>query len=120
MAASIALGVFIGIAPLWGFQTGLVIFLAVFLKLNKVLAFTFSNISIPPMIPFIIYGSLKMGALFISKNQNIAFQSENVLEHIKANFTQYIIGSLVLATVTSITFGFASYLLLSLFRKTSK
>jgi glycosyltransferase involved in cell wall biosynthesis len=120
MSLSIALGVFIGIAPLWGFQTGLVIFLAIFLKLNKALAFTFSNISIPPMIPFIIYGSLKVGDLFISKNNIIVLQSENVFDHIKSNFTQYIIGSLVLATVVSITFGFASYLLLSLFRKTSK
>ena len=120
MALSISLGVFIGIAPLWGFQTGLVIFLAVFLNLNKALAFTFSNISIPPMIPFIIYGSLSVGSLFISKKQAIILQSENVFDHIKSNFTQYLIGSLVLATVTSIIFGFASYLLLSLFRKSSK
>ena len=120
MALSISLGVFIGIAPLWGFQTGLVIFLAVFLNLNKALAFTFSNISIPPMIPFIIYGSLRVGSLFISKKQAIILQSENVFDHIKSNFTQYLIGSLVLATVTSIIFGFASYLLLSLFRKSSK
>jgi glycosyltransferase involved in cell wall biosynthesis len=120
MALSIALGVFIGIAPLWGFQTGLVLFLAVFLNLNKVLAFTFSNISFPPFIPFIIYGSLKIGAFFISNKQDIVFQKENVFEYIKINFTQYLIGSVVLATVTSIVFGFASYLLLSLFRKSSK
>jgi glycosyltransferase involved in cell wall biosynthesis len=56
---SIALGVFIGISPFWGFQTILVLFLAVLLKLNKAIAFAFSNISFPPFIPFIVYGSLK-------------------------------------------------------------
>lgn len=38
---SIALGVFIGIAPFWGFQTLLVLFLAYILKLNKVISFAF-------------------------------------------------------------------------------
>jgi glycosyltransferase involved in cell wall biosynthesis len=36
---SIALGVFIGICPFWGFQTILVLSLAAVLKLNKVIAF---------------------------------------------------------------------------------
>ncbi|WP_317039699.1 hypothetical protein [Flavobacterium degerlachei] len=35
------------------------------LKLNKAISFTFSNISFPPMIPFIIYGSLRLGGEFI-------------------------------------------------------
>lgn len=38
-AFSIALGVFIGLSPFWGFQTLLVISLSVLFKLNKVLAF---------------------------------------------------------------------------------
>src|SRR5690606_27486194 len=38
-SGAIAIGVFIGISPFWGFQTALVIFLAVILRLNKVLAF---------------------------------------------------------------------------------
>ncbi|WP_416338129.1 DUF2062 domain-containing protein, partial [Lactobacillus acetotolerans] len=37
-AFSIALGTFIGLSPFWGFQTLLVISLAVVFKLNKVLA----------------------------------------------------------------------------------
>ena len=36
---SIALGTFIGISPFWGFQTVMVIFLSVTLRLNKILAF---------------------------------------------------------------------------------
>jgi uncharacterized protein (DUF2062 family) len=36
-----------------------------FLKLNKVLVLVFANISIPPMIPFILYGSFATGAFVL-------------------------------------------------------
>src|SRR5690554_4419950 len=57
-ALSIALGIFIGLSPLWGFHTVIVIFLAILFNLNKVIAFTFSNVSLPPFIPFILLISL--------------------------------------------------------------
>src|SRR5690606_40072948 len=62
-ALSIGLGVFMGIAPFWGFQTVITITLAVFLRLNKVLAFVFSNISFAPLIPLVIYASLAVGSM---------------------------------------------------------
>src|SRR5690606_37077515 len=62
-AFSIGLGVFMGIAPFWGFQTAITITLAVFLRLNKVLAFVFSNISFAPFIPLVIYASLLVGGM---------------------------------------------------------
>lgn len=120
IAASIALGVFVGIAPLWGFQTAIVIFLAVVLRWNKVLAFAFSNISFPPMIPFIVYGSLQIGSLFIHEKAQIISNNKTTFELIKNHLTQYVIGSFVLATVSAILFGGASYLLLSFSKKLSK
>ncbi|HLF51070.1 MAG TPA: DUF2062 domain-containing protein [Flavobacterium sp.] len=119
-AASIALGVFVGIAPFWGFQTAIVIVLAVVLRWNKVLAFAFSNISIPPMIPLIIYGSLQIGALFVTSKAGLISGNKTAFELIQNNLTQYVIGSFVLATVTAILFGITSYLLLSFSRKLSK
>lgn len=112
---SIALGVFIGIAPFWGFQTVIVIFLAVFFRLNKVLAFAFSNISIPPMIPFIIYGSLKMGSYFYQSGKPLLLDSSNSFLEIKNNIFQYIIGSLILATIMAIFFGLSCYFILTFF-----
>src|SRR5690606_15969568 len=56
-ALSVALGVFIGLSPFWGFQTLIVLFLAFVFRLNKLISFAFSNVSIPPLIPFIIYAS---------------------------------------------------------------
>jgi len=101
---SIALGVFVGIAPFWGFQTVIAISLAVVLRWNKALTFAFSNISIPPMIPLIIFGSLQMGALFVEDTAKFTWGSPITTDHIKTHITQYIIGSFVMATVTAILF----------------
>lgn len=116
---SIALGVFIGIAPVWGFQTLAVISLAIALRLNKALAFAFSNISIPPMIPFIIWGSLETGSIFVNDAVKFNMDAPVNFEEIKAHVFQYLIGSLVLASVMAILFGAGSYLVLSL-SKTSR
>jgi glycosyltransferase involved in cell wall biosynthesis len=119
-ALSIALGVFIGIAPFWGFQTVLVIFLAVLFRWNKILAFTFSNISIPPMIPFIIFASLQIGSYFVGSDVFFNQNQEFSLETIKNHTTQYLVGSFILATITAFVFGFSSYFLLSLTGKSKK
>lgn len=119
-ALSIALGVFCGIAPFWGFQTAIVISVAVLLRWNKALAFTFSNISIPPMIPFIIYGSLKVGGLFVEDKAKFSFDHPITFTHIKTNIVQYLIGSFILATVMAFIFGVGSYLVLSLSKKSKE
>ena len=111
-AFSIALGVFIGLSPFWGFQTLLVISLSVLFKLNKVLAFVASNVSLPPFIPFIIAASLFLGSPFISGNSNILSQDLN-FDLVKNNLLQYIIGSFILATTMSVVSGIATFLFLN-------
>jgi glycosyltransferase involved in cell wall biosynthesis len=113
-AFSIALGVFIGICPFWGFQTILVLFLAVLLKLNKAIAFAFSNVSFPPFIPFIIYGSLKIGSYFVTSDKPLLLNMDMTLADIQKNIVQYLVGSFILATFMAILFGLTSYLLLTL------
>lgn len=109
---SIALGVFIGISPFWGFQTVIVLALAVVLRLNKVIAFVFSNISFPPFIPFIIYGSLKVGSCFMASKMPVLLDKSNPFLSLQTNIQQYLIGSFVLATICAIVFGSIAYLIL--------
>jgi len=114
-ALSIALGVFIGISPFWGFQTVIVLFLAVLFKLNKAISFAFSNISFPPLIPFVIYGSLKIGSFFVSNQTPLLLTSALTFEDVKNNIAQYLIGSFILASLSAVIFGFSGYLLLTFF-----
>lgn len=119
-ALSIALGVFLGIAPLWGFQTFLAIFLASMFRLNKVISFFFSNVSIPPMIPIIIYLSLLTGSLILQDKMEFDFEVIS-FEIIKKNLLRYVIGSFAFATFCSILSGIVSYFILSFFsQKTVK
>lgn len=113
-AFSIALGVFIGLSPFWGFHTLLVISLAVLFKLNKVLAFVASNVSLPPFIPFIIAAALFLGAPFVHGNSDILSQELN-FELIKNNLLQYVIGSAILASTMSVLSGIAAFLFLNKF-----
>lgn len=112
---SIALGVFIGISPFWGLQTIIVLALAVLFKLNKVISFAFSNISFPPFIPFIIYGSLKIGGNFIQSSKPLFFDSSMTFSDIQVNINQYLVGSFILAALMSILFGLSGYILLTIF-----
>jgi len=111
------LGVFIGLSPLWGFQTVVVLFLAFILRLNKLIAFAFSNISLPPLIPFIIYASLKIGNFILENKELPDFEWDTFKSYkdfIGQHLSEYILGSFALAVICSVLFGIASYLLLGI------
>jgi len=117
---SIALGIFVGISPLWGFQTIIVLALAAFLKLNKLISFTFSNISNPPMIPFIIYGSLKMGSWVLGTKNNIEYDNISADFNVLLSLKEYIVGSFVLAFLSSIIFGIIGFVYFKLMKNKSE
>src|SRR5690606_1367483 len=117
-ALSIALGVFIGIVPVWGGQTFLSIFLSTVFKWNKSLSFLGSNISIPPLIPFIVLGSLKIGSFIIPADHPLILDFDNIsFETLQTHLVQYIVGSLILATFMSIILGITIYFLLSYYQR---
>ncbi len=117
-ASAITLGLFIGISPFWGFQTILAISLALVFKLNRAISFLFSNISIPPFIPFIIYGSYQMGAVAMGKEMDAILNIEDIKSgtDVFKGLGQYILGSFILATIVSLISGVIAYLYFS-FRK---
>lgn len=116
-ALSIAFGVFMGIVPIWGFQLAIAIFLAIVLKLNKGLVIIAANISIPPMIPLIVFISYKMGAWWMgAKAMHLEFSRNISLQDIKANLQQYIYGSITLAVIAAVLLGLVSYLLMKIFK----
>ncbi len=117
-AVSVGFGVFMGIVPIWGFQLVTAIFLAVLFKLNKPIVIVAANISIPPMIPLIIFGSYKMGAFWMGSHaQQLHFDKSISLETIQKNLQQYIYGSITLAVVAGVVLGLVTYIMLKIFSK---
>lgn len=114
-AFSIALGVFIGLCPLWGFHTLIVLFLAVLFKLNKVIAFAFSNISLAPFIPLVLYASLRTGTLITGEELTYSYESIVSNSEFVTHLKTYIIGSLTLSMLGAAVFGFLGYFILTVF-----
>ena len=108
LAAAGALGVFLGTLPLIGFHTIAILFFAGFLRLNRVVAVSASQLCMPPLVPalcietghFIRYGRF----LTEISLETLGYQAlERVYE--------WVIGSLALAPVLAVLIGGIIYLM---------
>jgi len=114
---SIAFGVFMGIIPIWGFQLIIAIALAFLFRLNKALVIIFANISIPPMIPLILYLSMLCGKMWVLKPVSTILWPIS-LDSFRPYLTQYIFGSITLAIVSAAAAWLISYTILFFTRHT--
>jgi len=109
-ASAAALGVFFGIAPFWGLQLILAMLAASVLKVNRVIAGAATNISVPPLIPFIIFASLKIGALVLGRPFSMgSFTRTGALQMAKNCAAQYLVGSLFLALFCTLIVWLLAY-----------
>jgi glycosyltransferase involved in cell wall biosynthesis len=121
-ALSLGFGMFMGIFPIWGYQLMVGIPLAHLFRLNKALFVLAAHISIPPMIPVIIYVSFMLGKLITGNTSSDFLFSQGItFEVVKDNLFQYVTGAILLATVMGLLTGGLSYLYFLLVkRKTSE
>jgi len=112
LALAVGLGLFCGIAPIWGFQLLAAVSLAHIFRLNKIIAMLASHISIPPVMPLILFAGLEVGhRLFTGEWVNFSGQEithEVVLQYL----WQWVVGSFALAAAvaaagTVLTYGIA-------------
>ncbi len=125
----VAFGVFMGIVPIWGFQFVSALVLAHFMKLNKAIVGLAAQISVPPMIPFLLYGSLRTGQWLLGRDMSETVETDQltlettkqllheylfsgkVLQHLY----EYLLGSMIFAVILAIAFGLLTFVLLKLF-----
>ena len=109
-----------GIVPLWGFQLIIAIGLSIYWKLNKGLVILAANISIPPLIPFILFLSHYVGGFWFGENAvTLSFDKELTLEFFSESFLQYAVGGVTLAIGAGLAFGLFSYVVMKLVKKKS-
>jgi len=114
-AKSVALGIFISLSPFWGFHSFLAITLSVYFKTNKLLTFMASQLTLPPLIPLVVFSAMAVGAPFVSETP-AAEPDGFSFEFIQENVLQYVIGSMILATAGAFVFGLLTYGVLQIFR----
>jgi glycosyltransferase involved in cell wall biosynthesis len=119
-ASSIGFGFFMGIVPIWGFQLLVGIPLAILFRMNKVLFIASANISVPPMIPLIIFLSYYVGGFFVTNSVHLDSIKNITLETIHVNIIQYIVGATLLAVMAGLFFFTCFYFLFSSLRAKKK
>lgn len=117
IAQSIGFGFFMGIFPVWGFQMLITVAIAIPLKLNKAIALIAANISIPPIIPLIIYFSFLTGGLLLGSSSIPEISLDLTFDDIKDDLIQYYLGAVVFAVFIGISAGVISLILLKKWRK---
>ena len=119
ISLAVTFGIFMGIVPLWGYQMIAAAILAHFLRLNKVITVVASNISIPPMIPILLFGSYATGGWVLDRPIALSFHDIS-FETIGQSLSQYLVGSIIFAVICGITGGVICYMLLTCFRKSKR
>ena len=114
LSLAVSLGLFFGVLPIWGFQMIVGFSLASWLRLNRALVLLVSNISIPPMIPLIVFFSFKFGSLFVEEPVYLVSLSEIDAQTIYLQVRQYIIGSTMLAVNLAVIGFIITWLIVTL------
>ncbi|MFP5212202.1 MAG: DUF2062 domain-containing protein, partial [Acidobacteriota bacterium] len=109
---SVALGVFCGLAPIWGGQMYAAILAAHRLRLSKTISVLATNVSFPAAIPFIIYASVQLGRLICGGSADALSlpDSGQAALSISHFAIEYVIGALVLASSAGAVMGAVAYL----------
>ncbi|MGZ3885764.1 MAG: DUF2062 domain-containing protein, partial [Bacteroidia bacterium] len=115
---SMAVGLFFGIVPIWGFQLAAAILVAYLLKLNKAIVVFSANISMPLLLPFVLIASLKTGEFFLHKKIQLYFDSRLSLEMIKKSLGDvyiYFAGATILSVIAAAAGFIITFAVLKLF-----
>jgi glycosyltransferase involved in cell wall biosynthesis len=111
MSLAVGLGLFFGIAPIWGYQMIVAAVVAHFLRLNKAITLLASNISIPPMMPIILYSALALGHWLLTGHKlALDFSAQQMTRARGMEYLgQWFVGSLALAAGVAVVGTVATY-----------
>ncbi len=113
IALGVATGVFIGMTPLYGLHTAMVILAALFVpRTNKIAILAGTNISLPPTMPFITWGGYETGRFILQKGYpplSWSYFSHITFQNIGDFYYPLFVGSLVLGAVFALVFYVAVF-----------
>jgi len=122
IALGVAIGVFIGVTPLYGFHTVIAIMMAILIpRTNKIAILIGSNISIPPTAPFISWGGYEIGRRILGHEYPAirwTYLKHFRYSDIKEILFPLFLGSFILGLILAACVYFITLILIKRFKKT--
>ncbi len=107
-ACAVGLGVLVGCTPFFGMHTFLVAVLAIAFRLNAPLLWIGSQISIPPLAPFLAFASIKAGAWL--QHRQLEFPPiAQAIPFARDVFLTWLLGSIAVGLLLGTVFGALTY-----------
>jgi SAM-dependent methyltransferase len=110
VAAGVAVGVFVGCSPFWGFHLAIALLLATLFRLNRVLVYAAANLANPVTAPPLIFAEVQTGHRLLRGAWMGLTMDEVVRAGIAGIFLDFLVGSLVLGTALALLLGGAAWL----------
>jgi len=111
LAWAVGLGLFFGIVPIIGFQMVAAAAAAHRLRLNKAITLLASNISIPPLAPFIYCFGMVFGHWIFTGERMEITPRQMTWPHAREYFWEWLLGCVALAVVVAVAGTILTYLL---------
>jgi len=113
IALGIAIGVFIGILPVYGLHTVLVVVAAILVRpANKIAIFLGTSISLPPTIPPITWAGYEIGRLVLRgkfEPLNWSVFTHITFKKIYSYYQPLFLGSVILGLICALIFYFLAF-----------
>jgi hypothetical protein len=117
IAAGFAVGVFIGITPLFGMHSALAIAVAFLFRLNKLTTITGSWVNTPLTVLPILMASYHLGEYLLGREPQMVSFDSLAWHHLKEYATALFIGSSLIGLVAALISYFLCYWLVLRFRR---
>lgn len=117
LAAAAALGIFLGVLPILSFHTPVIIYFAVRLHLNKVMALSIQNICMPPWMPI---ACIELGHYMLYGTWLTDVSLHAIFGQLKDRVFEWFVGSLVIAPIAAIITAFVVYIMANRIKERGK
>jgi uncharacterized protein (DUF2062 family) len=114
LALSAAVGLFIAVLPIPFFHSVIILFFAMRLNLNKIVALNIQHLAMPPVMPALC---IELGYYFRHGRWLTDLSFETVFRQFSSRFYEWFIGSLFIAPLAALLIGSAVYLSAATIRK---
>ena len=106
LAISGAMGVAVGALPLFSTHSLVIIYIAVRLHLNKIIALFTQNVCMPPVVPILC---IELGHYALYKKLLTQFSVQTVLKELPLRAYEWFLGSLVIGPILAVLCGITVY-----------